>query len=80
MLASISSGASAGTKVRKCCPDCMTEPTDTLATDCTVASDSARNSTSSRLNLALFSSSRASLNLRVASDNFCDTSARQPWM
>src|SRR5438067_9601938 len=38
MLASISSGASAGTNVIKCCPDCMTEPTDTLATDCTVAS------------------------------------------
>jgi hypothetical protein len=34
--------------VMKRCHDCMTEPTDTLANDCTVASASARNSTSSR--------------------------------
>ena len=46
----------------------------------TMASASARNSTNSRRNLALFNCSRVSLSLRVASDNFCETSACQPWI
>ena len=56
----------------------MTEPTDTLLTDCTIASDSLRSSTSRFRKLALLKSSRASLNLLVASDRRCEMSARQP--
>ena len=78
MLASTSSGASVGTSVMNCWPDCMTEPTDTLATDCTMASMSLRNSTSLRRNFPLLKSSRALLALAVASASFCATSPCQP--
>ena len=71
----ISSGTSTGTKVMNCWPDCITDPTETLATDCTIASTSLRNSTSCRRNFALFNCSRASLALRVA---FRTTSAERP--
>jgi hypothetical protein len=51
MLVSISTAHRLGTS-EKCWPDCMTEPTETLATDCTVASPSLFNPRARR-NLAL---------------------------
>ena len=75
MLASTSSGASVGTSVMNCWPDCSTEPTETLATVSTVASRSARSSTSWRRKLRLVQRSRASDSLLVASDSLSATSA-----
>ncbi len=77
MFASTSSGASAGTSVMNCWPDCSTEPTETLATVSTVASRSARSSTSCLRNCALFSDSRASDSLLAASASFSEMSACQ---
>jgi hypothetical protein len=55
IFASTSSGALVGTTVISWSPAFSTDPTETLATDITVPSCSARNSTSWRRNCALFS-------------------------
>ena len=80
MLASTSSGASTGTSVMNCWPDCSTEPTETLATDCTMASRSVRSSTSFRRSFALFRFPVASLSFCILSAKVCETSACQPWI
>ncbi len=77
---SASSGASVGTRVISCSPDCITEPGDTLATLSTTASWSARSSTSWRRSTAFFRFSCASLSLRLCSVSSWLTCARQFWL